>query len=651
MLAALFCLKVVAAEPKPFDKVMVFSGGSHQTASFLGMVEQAREMGWDPDVVISTCGSSVANQILNVSDDPKEWHRIVSSREFYEMLRREKINEKAAQGVNVIGTIGANAAENFMREAQNTEPVSRVPDIFANNYLIHTPTSGFPKTFDVPFSRKGIRSIMVAARADIKPSDVGKKRNGRKLLTELFFTDPDTAQYLKGFKSPVARAFPASNIADDTAIMTDQSLAVAMRASISEPTLMNLMSIGKGDDRTYLMAGSVDSYPIELAKTLGDHVIATRIGYISDLETMIGENVHGFNMNERRRQVQRQQVDHWIDRTNTDDIDDLEPKKNFTFTSGKLLHLSSGIPDSYEEYKKIVDKHWKWGRDRMKETLETPRNSIDHIRKESSDGVKDGLFHKSGKVGGTLWAPAMSLSGIYSRMEEEDDTVADATFEMLVNQGWPLGIYVGGSVILDLVRRHFLQSHPSLIPAEPNQRVLRIVSYPGLNEKDDGVKDVLRVSSFKELTDYLRRSDSNAPYDRIEFVARSKKKGKILWADGTLLTDKQLAALAEVPRVGVPNAEIILAVSRMGRYQEGRDQAAQLAAALASHPRVTLTARDIRWPKSTATHVAGFVAGHLSGLTNLRTTYSTLRALPSAHRMAKGYESLPCAGSLPRLVD
>ena len=86
---------------------------------------------------------------------------------------------------------------------------------------------------------------------------------------ETYFTDEQTAKLLDGFVSPMASYGPASNVEPETEVRTDLDMTTALRASISDPFLMEPKQIG--NDR--YLGGITDLYAIELAKSLADSVM------------------------------------------------------------------------------------------------------------------------------------------------------------------------------------------------------------------------------------------------------------------------------------------------------------------------------------------------------------------------------------------
>ncbi|MBY0371912.1 hypothetical protein K2X33_14600 [bacterium] len=625
------------ADDKPYDKALVLAGGGHQTASFLGMVEYGMEHGWTPDVIISTCGSSVANQIMNISKDPKEWRRIIESREFHEMLLREKVNPDLGEGTGALGLVAKNALATLGREVKDRPQVEFKTDLFGPG-LLEIPVEGPPKIFDVPFSAdKGIRSVMVAARVDYSPDEVGQRRNGAKTLTETYWTDPDTGKHLVGFRSPMAQMFPDSVVNPDTAVITDQTLSTASRASISEPTLMNAPYIIQNGKKVYFSAGSIDSYPIEVGQHLAKHVVATRVGYIDDIATMVGENVHGFNMNDRRVKANQLQVDHWIDRTGNPQIDDLEQKIGFTLSGGKLLNLTSGIPEDYEEYKRIVKKHWDYGRREMADALKY-KGADRPFQKESLAGRKQGVFHQAGMAIRHVFAPIAAADALKDEWEEEEE-LAGALSSVSHSHGVGLISYALATAALEAVRRYGMETTPERMapPLEAAERlVLDLRKKPG--QPEAGVK-TLHAKDLASLQKLLENEP--AKYAMIDIIADTKG-GVAVFSDGKAIPSTGL------PRLGKEGATVRFLVSKLARSKAGRDQAYNTSQALAPAAKEVLTARTVVFPENRSGYRTVF--GMATGLRNISTAFRAAVNTPAA--VASGMRALAphCDAALASMI-
>ncbi|HSE67085.1 MAG TPA: hypothetical protein VLB12_08870 [Gemmatimonadales bacterium] len=81
-------------------------------------------------------------------------------------------------------------------------------------------------------------SVVVGATAGSSPGEVETPCKGRKLYQESYFTDPEVARLIEGFKSPIGQAYPNSAVSLDTRVYTDLSVANAASISIRDPFLM-----------------------------------------------------------------------------------------------------------------------------------------------------------------------------------------------------------------------------------------------------------------------------------------------------------------------------------------------------------------------------------------------------------------------------
>ena len=86
--------------------------------------------------------------------------------------------------------------------------------------------------------------MVVGATAAFSPEDVETPRKGRKLFQETYFTDPEVARLIEGFKSPIGQNYPNSTVSVDTKVFTDLSVGNAASISIRDPFLMKPLRHG-----------------------------------------------------------------------------------------------------------------------------------------------------------------------------------------------------------------------------------------------------------------------------------------------------------------------------------------------------------------------------------------------------------------------
>ncbi len=212
------------------------------------------------------------------------------------------------------------------------------------------------------FSSSGIRSVIVAARMDFEPSEAGQKLSPRrKLYTETYFTDPDTARFISGVRSFTGSNFPLSAMNVNTQVLSHVSLMKAVRASIAEPLLTSPPLV---DDR-YYMGAAADLNPIYLARALADEVIARKPTEFNNFFEAPGiEAVFGFDPNQVSRKVSEAGVDRWID-VPEGTYPSLSPDAQLniwgaihSFNPARIVKFASLVPDTYEGYLEVFDAQY-----------------------------------------------------------------------------------------------------------------------------------------------------------------------------------------------------------------------------------------------------------------------------------------------------
>lgn len=357
-------------QARKLDRALLMAGGGFQTAIFLGMVDGAVEKGWVPDLVITSCGSSIAAALIQAIPDAAKRRAFVESRAFYELLRTVEIRK--VSGLELALRVGNLALAAQTRRRKPDETV--YPDVFSWTLM------RIPESFDLPgvadrrFLPNGIRALVVAARVLYPKERAGRPApRDEKLFQETYFTDEETAKLVGDFSTPIARAKPASRVAPETRVVTGRTLLEAARAGINDPSYINPPRVG--DD--YYLAGSIDLYPLELAKTIANEVTMTYSAFFSDVEENTILTTYGYSNNARLGEIHAMEADYWIDHTRTDELDRVAGFNPRFSTSG----VQSGVPATYEEFARKVRAQWQYGRDRATEALERKsRNDKSHIR-------------------------------------------------------------------------------------------------------------------------------------------------------------------------------------------------------------------------------------------------------------------------------
>lgn len=363
---------------KPYQRAVVFSGGGMQFAQFIGMLDGARSMNKEPDLIVGACGGSLAAAIAHSFSNLDEAIAFTKSEALFQLLQQTQVNPDYTK-----------VAHNLTRlyDFYQKWLTNSVANVFSDTVL-HVPTRiGYPG-MEVPILRKDKGIVIVAGRILFGKGDVGKKRREKKLFAETFFTDPITAPYITGLESPIEKVLGNSAIALNTEVNTAATLAEAARAAITGTYYMEPILIG----RNYYMGGTVDLNPIEVAKTLADETIVSfGEGFEPLTESKATQAVYHYDINTRIRNIHDQESTYWVDAS---DRKDLYSDAGFDPIYA-MAKVKTGIPNTYEKFYKKVLLQMEYGRERMIEALSQTRpNDKGHIRLMTSRNASKELLRE-----------------------------------------------------------------------------------------------------------------------------------------------------------------------------------------------------------------------------------------------------------------
>jgi patatin-like phospholipase len=357
------------AQSQRAERAIIFPGGSFQIAIFLGMLEAAEEAGKAPDVVVGTCGGAIAAAIAHLIPTSAERKAFIESEEFVDRLRTIRLKQTSL--FHVIGML-------YRMWATHLPGNDRAPDLFKDTLLSAPRDFGLEKLTG-PFRGSGIRAVIVSGRLLYGPEEVGKDREERKLFQEVFFTDVATAELLRGLPSFIAASFPDSSLLPLTDVILEVTPMIAARAGVADPHYLAPISI----NGHYYMTGAIDLYPLEVGKQLAHSVM---MPFSDGFDTIVEQNAtfsaYRYDNNERLRRVTQDYADHWVD---ISDQGEIYARYGFNpRVSYKRFTLVSGLPEQHSEYVSRMRALWEYGKERMREALQTPENGKEHIRNMNS---------------------------------------------------------------------------------------------------------------------------------------------------------------------------------------------------------------------------------------------------------------------------
>lgn len=366
LFAALAAAFVFQAEAKPFRKALVIAGGGLSPGVALGMIAGARAAGYEPDVIITTCGASLGASIYSSFGNENQALAFAKSEAFYRQIK---------------GLVKIDSWTPFPLKRKFDKFLAQpnlLPELFDDNIVsIPETVSGILPREKFPSGKT--RLIVLAARAAYGPADTGRAIGVAPLIKEVYFTDASTAVSLKGRRSAVKDIFPEARVTEGTQVMTGVGMSQAARASISDPYYINPAKIG---DR-YYFGGAVDLFPIELATDVADEVLVNfPTGLYSFYEDLAIASVFGFEQSRRASYAAGHTDVKWLDSSGTQEIA-MDPVLSGLFFVNK-------IPSSYEAFRALIDKQFKFGYARAVEAVKIQRSRVNvrkHLR-HSAVGIR-----------------------------------------------------------------------------------------------------------------------------------------------------------------------------------------------------------------------------------------------------------------------
>jgi predicted acylesterase/phospholipase RssA len=321
-------------DAKPFKRALVMTGGGFKFLYIVGMYDALVDRGWKPDLIITTCGASIAAAIIHGVPDRHARLALIQSPEMLAGIRGFRLTQGGFRDVERL----VRKLSLYQRGWETGSDV--VPDLFNLAFFEVDPiTLPF---WQRPFGERAPGAphvIVTGSTANFTRGDVETPRNGRKLYHEAYFTDSVVAPYLAGYTSAVARDYPESSIGSEVRVFTDISVGDAAAISIRDPFLFPPV---ERNGQTFT-GSNINLYPLELARSLADEVMMTFNPAFNGFELLAIDVSLGYDMNERLKTITGATVDYWIDATNMNVSQfAMDPKVHFGFPT--LFQLKPNLP-------------------------------------------------------------------------------------------------------------------------------------------------------------------------------------------------------------------------------------------------------------------------------------------------------------------
>jgi predicted acylesterase/phospholipase RssA len=336
----------------PFQRCLVMAGGGFRFAYYLGIYETLREANKQPDVLVASCGASIAASLIHQLPDHKSRMAWLCSKEMHAFYLGLKSNPK--KGL-------FSALFDVLARATYRTGVTHYPDLW-NDYLFAIPE--YLPLPDVNMSYEGAPALaIVAGRILYEPNNAGTPilQPSSNLFQEVIFANQDLLHHLHGMPSPVHSNQLVNSVVDShVELIHNASLVDAVRASISDMYYFPCHTMQSEHSKTHYVGGVIDLFPIEIARRLANEIVMeVKAPYDLVMGNPAVRSVMGFNGNERLRQVMNQSADFWVDTRSMEvDLKKHQITKRLNILKNQI-HLN--VPQSYDDYVRGVRMQVEYG--------------------------------------------------------------------------------------------------------------------------------------------------------------------------------------------------------------------------------------------------------------------------------------------------
>jgi predicted acylesterase/phospholipase RssA len=336
---------------------MVMAGGGFRFGYYLGMYAAAVDTGNKPDLLLASCGGSIAAAVIRALPDDAQRKAWISSPAMYRFLCGLQSTPKAAIGRSFLHAV---------KRRLTARRAAVIPDLFSDYFFDIPPQLPLPPLQAQAEAPPAV--AIVGGKMLFSKDQVGQRRAGRKLFAETVFCDPRTAALLDGMASPMSDPMWGDN-AIAPQLLTDVQMPIgdAVRISISDMFYFPCHTHQAG----HYTGGVVDLFPIELAKRLAQRVVMElKAPFSQALAIPAWRAVLGVDGNQRLRHVHSQHADVWIDASDVESVfrkRGMQQKLSWPKNRLRLL-----MPARHETYQEHVEAQWQYGYQRGLEAFGQP---------------------------------------------------------------------------------------------------------------------------------------------------------------------------------------------------------------------------------------------------------------------------------------
>ena len=341
---------------------MVMAGGGFRFGYYLGMHAAAEDSGMAPDILLASCGGSLAAAIIQALPDAQQRKQWLASQEMHQFMRELR----AAPHTRPLPVLAA-----AMMRGLSRSRAARVPDVFGD-YMFELPER-LPLPAPAPTSAP-IALAIVAAKLLFGREHTGQARGDRALFAEVLLGPQRACSLLQGWQAPAsAAAWNCGAVAPGLLVDSAMPVADAVRSSITDMLYFPCHS----HNGAHYMGGVIDLFPIEIAHGLARHVTMEAkppFGQVLAIPAL--RAVLGIDGNARLQHVHAQHAHAWVDTSDISSALRGSGMQKRIDWRGNRIRLQ--MPSTYDEYGRDVEAQWQYGYQRGLEAYANPGLRLRH---------------------------------------------------------------------------------------------------------------------------------------------------------------------------------------------------------------------------------------------------------------------------------
>ncbi|WP_286709458.1 MULTISPECIES: patatin-like phospholipase family protein [Sphingobacterium] len=331
-----------------YQRAVLFSGGGTRFSLYLGMYAALDELGLKPDLLIASCGGSMAVAVIQAFATHEARKCYLQSEEFYRFFLHHRLTEQRR-----LGKLGVYV----LKKQLNEKRAPFIEDVF-NRYLadMEQDLSLLLPTLDRPFS-VAIPALVVGAKMLFSPSEVGQRRGDRKLYQKMLMGTKDVLANVPIEAIGIAdENYVHSAVAEEVRLSAEFSVLQAARISMSDMFYIEPVC----SNNTHYAGGAIDLVPMELANVLAENIICERKQPYKPQEEALVRAVLGFSGNKRLADLEQHfPYAHWID--TQDAAKQLAGKYCKKGIDWRKFEVTLSFPRDLEEFAEAMEAQWSYG--------------------------------------------------------------------------------------------------------------------------------------------------------------------------------------------------------------------------------------------------------------------------------------------------